>query len=191
MTPPPTPPSTPPPATTAKERASLLERSDLTIRIDLVIILDDQFMATSPPIFRTLRVSGGVPLNTFHDKILGPAMGWERNYHGYMFTDLSDGAMWAPLNESSAIDMMHAGMHVPAALDPRQTTLGQVLHTSKDEGGDGGISRMLYTVRLGGDVQPSQQQHPTCTTCARGPLASALPAFAPLVSMIWATSSST
>ncbi len=40
--------------------------------------------------FRTVRVSGGITLRALHDKVLAPMFGFVRNYHGYVFTDLSD-----------------------------------------------------------------------------------------------------
>ena len=70
------------------------------------LIIKIYFEDYKPQIWRRVRVSGGIPLNIFHDKVLGPAIGWAQNYHGYKFTDFTDGAAIGPVN-SAAIDMMH------------------------------------------------------------------------------------
>jgi hypothetical protein len=64
-------------------------------------------------------------LRTLHDRVIGPAMGWTRNYHGYIFTDVNDGAVFGPEN-STAIDMMHMDLYV-STLPDTQTTLAQMV----------------------------------------------------------------
>ncbi|KZT33935.1 hypothetical protein SISSUDRAFT_362775 [Sistotremastrum suecicum HHB10207 ss-3] len=57
-------------------------------------------------ISRRCKVSGGINLDTFQDKVLQPLMGWDRNSHAFVFTDLSDGASFGPRG-CSTIDMMY------------------------------------------------------------------------------------
>lgn len=107
--------------------------TDLVIKVSL--------RGTNPLVWRRIRVAAGTNLRTFHDRVLGPSMGWERNYHGYWFTDFSDGALWCPLDECSAVDMMHANLHVIAALKPQETKIGELLRAAGDSCG--------YTYDLG------------------------------------------
>ncbi|KZS88270.1 hypothetical protein SISNIDRAFT_490284 [Sistotremastrum niveocremeum HHB9708] len=60
-------------------------------------------------ITRKFKVSGGINLDTLQDKILQPIIGWERNAHAWLFTDLRDGACFGPKG-CSAQDIMHVGM---------------------------------------------------------------------------------
>ena len=87
---------------------------DYTLRVALALDKWDD-KEVSPPTWRRLRCSGGVTLGAFADKILAPALGWCRNYHGYIFTDRTDGAQFGAPN-SSAIDMVRplARRHAPA-----------------------------------------------------------------------------
>ncbi|KAJ7162964.1 MM3350-like domain-containing protein [Mycena filopes] len=55
---------------------------------------------------RRIKVAGATKLSVFQDKILAPALGWTRNYHGYLFVDDSDGAQYGP-DGGSHIDIMH------------------------------------------------------------------------------------
>lgn len=84
-----------------KERAQTdsLRKCDFILKIQL----DDL------PVWRRVRVSGGMSLPTFQDKVLTPVVGWVRNYHAYLFTDQRDGALFGP-KESTAIDMMHMAL---------------------------------------------------------------------------------
>ncbi|KZS89759.1 hypothetical protein SISNIDRAFT_488933 [Sistotremastrum niveocremeum HHB9708] len=56
------------------------------------------------PVF--LEISGGINLEAFQDKVLQPIMGWDRNAHAYLFTDLSDGAGFGP-RDASTVDISH------------------------------------------------------------------------------------
>lgn len=61
---------------------------------------------------------------------------------------MDDGAQFCPLDESNAVDLMHAttsGM-VPASLSPKDTTLGELLHAPADQYNMG---KLLYTYDLG------------------------------------------
>ncbi|KAF8586097.1 hypothetical protein K439DRAFT_1632012 [Ramaria rubella] len=57
-------------------------------------------------IWRRFRVSGGLKLGVFADKVIRPVMGWTRNLHTHVFTDYSDGALFGP-KESTSVDMVH------------------------------------------------------------------------------------
>lgn len=46
--------------------------------------------------WRRIKVAGSTKLFAFQDKILAPALGWVRNYHGYLFVDDKDGAIFGP-----------------------------------------------------------------------------------------------
>ena len=75
-----------------KPSCSHLEVKDFTLLIECVIPSDD-ILATLEPVEvnRTVKVSGGMNLRQFQDRVLTPAMGWVRNYHGYLFYDPKDG----------------------------------------------------------------------------------------------------
>lgn len=99
-------------------RASRTQPCDMHIRIELVHGFEDGApLPLTPPIWRELRVSGGINLGVFQDKILSPVMGWTRNYHGYWFIDFSDGAQWCPIGKSDAIDMVCACARATTARD--------------------------------------------------------------------------
>lgn len=125
----------------ARARANAGPPVDLVLRVEMGWLESDAeepdaLCRLEPPVVRRLKVSSTTVLNTFHDKILGPAMGWVRNYHGYFFTDVSDGTIFAPYEKSNAVDMMHFPMHCTHCLDPWEFTLGDLL----TEVGD----RLLY-----------------------------------------------
>ena len=61
--------------------------------------------------FRRIRVSGGMTLQVFQDRILNPCIGWANGYHGYLFTDNRDGVQWGPKKGTHFIDMMHIFLH--------------------------------------------------------------------------------
>jgi hypothetical protein len=67
-----------------------------------------------PRIWRKIRLSAGIGLSTFQDKVLAPVMGWYvleyrcqiprfdnslrvRNLHSYTFTDFRDGSLFGPV----------------------------------------------------------------------------------------------
>ncbi|OJT04251.1 hypothetical protein TRAPUB_5041 [Trametes pubescens] len=56
--------------------------------------------------WRRIRVSGGLPLSVFADKVLTPVWGWVRNLHAHVFHDYSDGSLFGP-TDCNAVDMMH------------------------------------------------------------------------------------
>jgi len=113
---------------------------DMEIRVELIngfepSPVQGMPIPLSPRIWREFRLSGATNLGILHDKILSPVMGWTRNYHGYFYTDLSDGSIWAPIGRCDAIDMMHVNLHVIAALDPFETALYQILSEGGRAGG--------------------------------------------------------
>jgi hypothetical protein len=73
--------------------------------------------------------AGGILRRTLHDRFIGPAMGWTRNYHGYVFRDVVDGAVFGPEN-STAIDMMHMTDFYVRSVPDTQTTLAQLVQSS-------------------------------------------------------------
>ncbi|KZP34258.1 hypothetical protein FIBSPDRAFT_971101 [Athelia psychrophila] len=77
-------------------------------------------------IYRRFKVSGGMNLDTFQDKVLQPIMGWARNAHAFALEDLKDGACFGPKN-SGAIDMMHAGKCCVHYVDANKYTLAHML----------------------------------------------------------------
>ncbi|KZT39318.1 hypothetical protein SISSUDRAFT_1128146 [Sistotremastrum suecicum HHB10207 ss-3] len=91
-------------------------------------------------ISRKFKVSGGINLDTLQDKILQPIVGWERNSHAWIFTDLKDGACFGP-KDCSAPDIMHLTMVYYDFLYAEEYTLA---HLAQKEG-----ERIQYTYDLG------------------------------------------
>lgn len=106
-----------------RERARSLYKRDFILDFDLA--RPDPGHAMRPRVWRRLRVSGGTPLAALADKVLTPAMGWVRNYHGHLYTDFRDGALLGD-PESGSIDMMHQH-HYFAFLDERKWRLADLL----------------------------------------------------------------
>lgn len=79
------------------------------------------------PVWRRIKVSGGISLSAFQDKIISPAMGWARNAHYYVFTDRTDGSVFGP-GESSASDMMHLPNETLYAEEDTNIKLAQLLN---------------------------------------------------------------
>mmetsp|Transcript_37202 Transcript_37202/g.72576 ORF Transcript_37202/g.72576 Transcript_37202/m.72576 type:complete len:575 (-) Transcript_37202:184-1908(-) len=103
---------------------------DLILRIELCYFGREEggsILLCDPPVFRTVSVSGGMTLRMFHDRVLGPAMGWMRNFHGYMYTDPTDGAVFL-CEKSQAIDMMHKSLYAWAEIDDSSVKLAQFLN---------------------------------------------------------------
>jgi len=97
-------------------------------------ILTITLCEVKPKIYRKFKVSGGVTLFTFADKILSPVMGWTRNYHAYVFVDRKDGAVYGP-KKCDAIDMMHQDGHGWTFLDDRSYLLADLLQAQGEEAG--------------------------------------------------------
>ncbi|RPA79985.1 hypothetical protein BJ508DRAFT_377369 [Ascobolus immersus RN42] len=82
--------------------------------------------------WRVVKVSGGMKLSVFSDKVLLPAMGWCRNYHAYTFIDRSDGGLFGP-KESNYIDLSHLHCHGQYFIDDDKYTLAHILVDEKSE----------------------------------------------------------
>ncbi|TCD59794.1 hypothetical protein EIP91_011425 [Steccherinum ochraceum] len=77
-----------------------LDKHDVVMKVSLLLLNDSR---GEPRIWRRFRVSAGIKLNVFQDKIIAPIMGWTRNLHCYHITDCRDGSMFGP-ESSSAVD---------------------------------------------------------------------------------------
>ena len=108
---------------------------DLVIRVELLSDRHDV-----PAVWRRIRVSGRMPLCVLHDKVLAPAMGWTRHYHGYYFTEVPGGALFGP-ERSGALDAMHIDHHGFVWVDDTGVLLGELVRGAGD--------RLLYTYDLG------------------------------------------
>ena len=75
-------------------------------------------------------------------QVLLPLMGWVRNYHAWLFFDMTDGAIFGPGEDCQAIDMMHVPMHVGHCIDARREgiTLGHLLRAEGDK------TQLMYDV---------------------------------------------
>src|SRR5690349_12972627 len=60
--------------------------------------------------WRLIQVPASTSLAVLHDQILGPAMGWSRGYHGYVFLDPRDGTIMGPKKNDGYLDMMHVNI---------------------------------------------------------------------------------
>ncbi|TFK54534.1 hypothetical protein OE88DRAFT_1206296 [Heliocybe sulcata] len=70
-----------------------MQERDVVLQISVNGIWDAR---REPRIWRTFRISAGVKLSIFQDKVICPIMGWLRNYHCYIFTDCRDGVLFGP-----------------------------------------------------------------------------------------------
>jgi len=108
--------------------------------LDKSYIIKIYLCGVRPEIWRRLRVPASITLNALHDKVLCPAMGWCRNYHGYYFADLPRpkvihlpiwdreiGEVYGPIT-SEAVDMMHCGMYGILIVDDTKLQLAQILN---------------------------------------------------------------
>ncbi|TFK82988.1 hypothetical protein K466DRAFT_590094 [Polyporus arcularius HHB13444] len=82
-----------------------LRRRDYTLYV-AVSFLEHPTDPTAHRYWRRIRVSGGLPLAVFADKVLTPVWGWVRNLHAHTFHDMKDGAMFGP-KDCNSIDIMH------------------------------------------------------------------------------------
>ena len=89
-------------------------------------------------VWRLITCFGETTLNTLHDRILGPAMGWVRHYHSYKYIIPTNGACFGP-ERSEAIDSMH-GMRSYTLDDSRY----QLAHVLREPG-----QRLAYIYDLG------------------------------------------
>ena len=82
-------------------------------------------------IWRQIRLSSGMKIGTFVDKIAMPVMGYVRNHHFSLVTDLSDGAQFGQ-EDSGCIDRMHMYMHGHEYIPDHQFALGHILRKTGD-----------------------------------------------------------
>ncbi len=113
----------------AKPQRELLYSCDFIIDVDLDFfqpIFEDE--PAEHRVFRKISVSGGITLRALQDKIIIPAICYVRNYHGYIFEDLSDGAVFGN-EDSGAIDLVHLPTHgYHGLIDDRKVKLADILH---------------------------------------------------------------
>ncbi|KAJ7081571.1 MM3350-like domain-containing protein [Mycena belliarum] len=104
------------------------EASDyvLTVRLRNRLSDTERASCTSAVMWRRIKVSGATKLSVFQDKILAPALGWTRNYHGYLFVDDSDGTQYGA-DGGSHIDLMHLKDNGRTYLDDHEFTLAEIL----------------------------------------------------------------
>ena len=57
-----------------------------TLRITLDIV--------EPAVYRDVICSGGIKLRTLSEKVIGPCLGWSTSYHGFLFTNPTDGSIY-------------------------------------------------------------------------------------------------
>jgi len=79
--------------------AAACKSTTLVVKISLYGSPDD--------VWRRVQLPAAIKLSTLHDQVIGPAMGWSRGYHGYVFLDSKDGSVFGP-KKGGYIDMMHA-----------------------------------------------------------------------------------
>jgi len=118
-----------------------LRKRDYILKIKLLCVL--------PEIVRTVRVPAPVSLRVLQDKIISPAMGWKRNYHGYVFADPKCDEYeigFGPV-DCSAVDMMHRSQGISmirgcdAMIDDRDVYLFDIIRNPGDQ--------LLYLYDLG------------------------------------------
>lgn len=127
-----------------KEKAKLLEDTkevnsqyterDFMLLIELLVVEDNgnRFRSLNPiRVWRRIRCSGGLNLRQFQDRVLAPAMGWSRNYHGYHFIDPKDGSQFG-VHDSSSVDMMHINFNGLSSLPDVDVCLGELMNQQGD-----------------------------------------------------------
>jgi hypothetical protein len=81
-------------------------------------------------VWRIATCFGGMTLDNFHDRVLGPICGWTRHYHSYQYTVPQNGAQFGPKG-STSIDCMHTTLDY--TLDDKSFTLAHVLRKQGDK----------------------------------------------------------
>jgi hypothetical protein len=99
------------------------------------LIIDVVLDEVTPRVWRRVRVSARTPLAALVDKVLLPLMGWDRNYHAWIFMDPKDWSIFGPAANNSAIDMMHVPLHAIYMIDTEaeKVTLGHLLKAAGEE----------------------------------------------------------
>lgn len=109
--------------------------------IKIVLDYHGKAVPNSSIIWRKFRVSGGMTLANFADRVLLPVMGWTRGIHLYQIQDVeTDGALYGAVNRS-AQDWMHLWFNGFWMVDDAKVRLaeifnkeGQKLHFEYDLG---------------------------------------------------------
>ncbi|OCH87595.1 hypothetical protein OBBRIDRAFT_735878 [Obba rivulosa] len=114
----------------AMDLSDLLQ-SDYTLRIYLSYIYNPSDGVTHR-FWRRVRVSGGLRLSVFSDKIIKPLFGWVRNLHAHAFHDHSDGAMFGP-KDCNSIDMMHLDKSGLTYIADADWTIAHILSDEGDK----------------------------------------------------------
>ena len=119
-----------------------LARRDVRLRIELVVFNDNSYCPSipkpcspniesspmDPPVWRTVRVSGGATLGMLLDRLVLPAMGWERNHHEAVLADMRDGSVFGQKGDSSHIDGVHMSTHgIFEVVDEREVLVSDLL----------------------------------------------------------------
>ena len=86
-----------------------------------------QLNGVYPEVFREVKVSGSMALRTFADKVILPAMGWERSYHCYYFTDVKDGSNYGRGTIMSGADGVFDALHGFEFINDEKVRLGDLL----------------------------------------------------------------
>jgi len=74
--------------TSLRQRSEPLFLLDFTLLVELIVTGEsgEGILPLRPvPVWRRIVVSGGLNLQQLHDRVLCPAMGWVRNYHGFVY----------------------------------------------------------------------------------------------------------
>ncbi|KAH9847995.1 MM3350-like domain-containing protein [Lenzites betulinus] len=100
-------------------------KRDYTLYISLPHI-PDPHDPKSDRYWRRIRVSGGLRLGVFADKVLTPLWGWVRNLHAHVFHDYSDGALFGP-KRCNAVDMMHLDKSGYAYIPEEEYSIAHIL----------------------------------------------------------------
>lgn len=117
-------------------------------------LLEISIRSVHPRVWRQIKVSSSISLSILHDKVLAPAFGWVRNYHGYIFTDQRDAALFGPI-DSNAVDMMHLPMNGFLLLDDKKFNLCDLLRRVGDT--------LSYTYDLGDHFEHEIRLLSTCS----------------------------
>ncbi|EIW61073.1 uncharacterized protein TRAVEDRAFT_166210 [Trametes versicolor FP-101664 SS1] len=82
--------------------------------------------------WRRVRVSGGLPLAVFADKIITPLFGWVRNSHAHLFTDFKDGALFGPRNCNTVDMRTHLNKSGRAFIPEEEYRISHILQHAGD-----------------------------------------------------------
>ncbi|KAK7055619.1 MYND-type domain-containing protein [Favolaschia claudopus] len=110
----------------AAARAQDPERQTRDFILTIRLRASDRASTADCLMWRRIKVAGATKISVFQDKILAPALGWTRNYHGYLFIDDSDGAQYGAPG-ASHIDLMWLKDNGHTYLDDDGFTLADIL----------------------------------------------------------------